>query len=558
MIETPKASPITAAGSRSSKGDDSGSTSSSATGMNVLIVPRPGRFAFLNSLRVRLLASYAVVLLLTLAVIAGALLLLLQARPVPNALILDRLAIGLQTTIQRSLTLPIDRIGKVEDKIVRALTVIANRANFRVLVTDSAGKVRYDSKDYDAKVVFNGAGYKLGDMIAFVEEPYTSTDAPDIALARGTFQDTHNLTWLYVRQLPNIGDSPDESLLIFASQPPRTTLSDILRYYGPDILQPVMEAGIIGLIAAFIFALLIARSVVRPLQQVAAAANALSHGNLEVKAPERGPTEVRAVAAAFNQMTQQVSESQQAQRDFLANVSHDLRTPLTSIQGFSQALIDGVAGNPQSSLRAATIIHDEAARMYRMVEELLDLARIEAGRFAMTRHGVPIGDVVEAVGERLTMTARNKNITLITNVAPQLPIIAGDGDRLAQVFTNLADNALKHTPTGGTVTLRALTQDNGVVISVHDTGEGIPAQDLPHVFERFYQVDKSRQRRDGAGLGLAIAGQIIAAHSGRIWVESEEGAWTQFNVWLPMPNPDGSTILRRRVDAAAAKKQPKS
>ena len=554
MTRIPEASRIPSATNNPGKAVNSNGTGTGANGPATLPPLLPGRFAFLNSLRVRLLASYAVVLLLTLAVISGALLLLLQARPVPDALILDRLAVGLQATMQRNLSLPPQPNIKVEDRIARVLTTAANRANFRVLVVDTTGRVLYDSKNYDSKLVFNGAGYPLGTVIPFVETPYASSDVPNISLASGTFQDHHALTWLYIRQLPAPEDPVNTPLLLFASQPPRTTLSDILRYYGPDILQPIAEAGIIGLVAALIFALLIARSVVRPLQQVANAARALSEGNLDVTAPEHGPSEVRALAAAFNQMTAQVSESQQAQRDFLANVSHDLRTPLTSIQGFSQALIDGVAGNPQSSLRAATIIHDEAARMYRMVEELLDLARIEAGRFAMTRHGVPIGDVVEAVGERLALTARNKNITLLTTIAPGLPVIAGDGDRLAQVFTNLADNALKHTPAGGTVTLRAQLQDNGVVVSVHDTGEGIPAKDVPHVFERFYQVDKSRQRRDGAGLGLAIAGQIIAAHGGRIWVESEEGVWTQFSVWLPMPNPDGSTILRRRADALAIKK----
>jgi signal transduction histidine kinase len=263
---------------------------------------------------------------------------------------------------------------------------------------------------------------------------------------------------------------------------------------------------------------------------------------------------VQAVAVAFNQMTQQVAAGQRAQRDFLANVSHDLRTPLTSIQGFSQAIIDGVAADPESALRAATVIHDEAARMYRMVEELLDLARIESGRFTMARHGVRIGEVVGAVGERLALTAQNSGITLKTEIVPPMPVLAGDGDRLAQVFTNLIDNALKHTPSGGVVTFHAEPQDNGVLITVQDTGEGIPAKDLPRVFERFYQVDKSRQRRDGAGLGLAIAGQIIVAHGGKIWVESQEGAWTRFSVWLPPPAFDGSTVVRRRADAISAGK----
>ena len=163
MAETSKANPVNVTGGRPKHGDDAGSVTPAPAGTSVLIAIPPGRYAFLNSLRVRLLASYAVVLLLTLAVIAAALLLLLQARPVPNALILDRLAIGLQTTLQRSLALPSDRTSRLDDKIARALTLIATRANFRVLITDSTGKVRFDSRDYDSKFVFNGAGYRLGD-----------------------------------------------------------------------------------------------------------------------------------------------------------------------------------------------------------------------------------------------------------------------------------------------------------------------------------------------------------------------------------------------------------
>jgi signal transduction histidine kinase len=498
------------------------------------------------------------VLLLTLTVSVVALLLLLQSRPAASAITLEQLAGGLQGIVQRNLTLPSGGLGVEEKVIERVLTTAAYRNNIRILVIDTSSQVRYDSRDYDSKSTFTGKGFKVGGQVPFFgEESYTSTDAPGLSLLHGTFTDPNGTNWIYVRQA-STDDTSDASLLMLAVLPPRTTLAEIVQYYGRDILLPVLEAGLIGLVVAIAFAVLITRSVARPLHKVADTARAISQGELDRSAPVQGPAEVQAVAVAFNQMTQQVAAGQRAQRDFLANVSHDLRTPLTSIQGFSQAIIDGVAADPESALRAATVIHDEAARMYRMVEELLDLARIESGRFTMARHGVRIGEVVSAVGERLALTAQNKGITLNTQVVPPMPVLAGDGDRLAQVFTNLIDNALKHTPPGGTITFHAEPQDNGVLVIVQDTGEGIPAKDLPRVFERFYQVDKSRQRRDGAGLGLAIAGQIVVAHGGKIWVESQEGAWTRFSVWLPPPAFDGSTVIRRRADAISAGKSLKS
>ncbi len=506
----------------------------------------------LKSLRARLLASYVVVLVLTLIVIVVALFVLLQARPVQSVLITDRLISALQTTLQNWDARGISGAPANPSRIVaRTLSRYAGQTGIRILITTAGGVVAYDSVGYDtAKDAYDlKRGFQPGDPIQFVPDAANTQITPD-SLARGTYRDSKSgVVWLYVGQVAPGDASETTTLLTFSVVVPRASLAEIIRYYGSDIFVPLFEAGLIGLIVAFVFAVVIARSVALPLQKVADIAAEIAQGNLDRKAPVTGPDEVRVMAIAFNQMTEQVAATQQAQREFLANVSHDLRTPLTSIRGFSQAIIDGVAANPQSALRAATIIHDEAARMYRMVEELLDLARVEAGRLAMTRHAIAISDILSAIRERLTPPAQEKGLTLTTEIALHIPTIAGDGDRLAQVFTNLIDNAIKHTPAGGKIILRAAMQDGGVLVSVEDNGEGIPAEDLPRIFDRFYQVDKSRQRRSGAGLGLAITKQIVTAHSGRIWAESQEGAWTRFNVWLPLPNADSSTIMRRRPEA---------
>jgi signal transduction histidine kinase len=240
-------------------------------------------------------------------------------------------------------------------------------------------------------------------------------------------------------------------------------------------------------------------------------------------------------------MADEVQSEQQAQQEFLANVSHDLKTPLTSIQGYSQAIIDGAASNP---VAAATIINDEAARLNRMVVELTDLARLQAGRLSMQMTGLDMGQLAEAVGQRLSIVAREKGVDLRLETMP-MPEVAGDGDRLAQVLTNLISNAINYTPPGGTVTVRTQVANGGVEVIVEDTGVGIPPSELPRIFERFYQVDKARGPRRGTGLGLAIVQEIVQAHGGKITASSAgENRGSTFTIWLPSPNL--TTIMRRR------------
>ncbi len=492
---------------------------------------------FIRSLQGRLLLSYVVVLLLTLSVISVALVLLVQSRPlIVNTAAFNNLATQLNTflgTLDNEAVV----IGDLPIVTQAQLRNVATRLNVRIMLYKADGSVTFDSTRAISK----------GDKIKLNAQPFrwNSGVTPQVEpFVNGTGRTSRGVEFLFVGQTQQASDNPERQYLLFAVGAQRMTAEQISRFYGPEVLSPLFQAGFIGIIAAALLSAVISRSVAKPLKEVAEAAEALAQGKRQAKAPIRGPQEVRQLAESFNLMVEEMQDGRQAQRDFLANVSHDLRTPLTSIQGYSQAIIDGVA-KPE---RAADIIHSEAARMYRMVEELLDLARIEAGKLNMARHGVKIAELLSALGDQLSMVARNKGIHLATQIAPDLPVIAGDGDRLSQVFQNLIDNSLKHTQLGGIVTLRAEQKDNGVLVTVHDTGEGIPAADLPRIFERFYQVDKSRQRRDGAGLGLQICYQIIQAHGGRIWVESEEGQWTKFSVWLPLPAIDSSTIYKRRSE----------
>ncbi len=482
-----------------------------------------------RSLRLRLLASYIIVLLLTLGVMGVALFLLLWARPPSNASVAGRLATQLTSVLtvleSTETTLAPDGPTRVQE---RQLATLAISFSVRVLIRNAEGVVIYDSV-----LAIRGDHIRPDTKIEFKEQSYppTGNSAQSRHFLTGTFLSPKGNQYVYVAETPT--DKHADAYLMLATTAPKLTAENILSYYGSDFLVPLLQAGLIGLLIALVFSFIIARSVAQPLREVAETAHAIASGQDERKAPVAGPTEVRTLAEAFNQMLDRVRNSQRAQRDFLANVSHDLRTPLTSIQGFSQAIIEGVATTPEAAARAATIIHEEAERMGRMVQDLLDLARIEGGRMEMAQNRIQPGDLVKAVAEKLMIAAHDKGLTLTTEIAPALPVLTGDGDRLAQVFNNLIDNALKHTPSGGVITVSACADDGGSLVTVHDTGEGIPAADLPHIFERFYQVDKSRQRRDGAGIGLQISYQIVQAHGGRIWAESEEGAWTRFNVWLP-------------------------
>ena len=236
-------------------------------------------------------------------------------------------------------------------------------------------------------------------------------------------------------------------------------------------------------------------------------------------------------------MLHDISELQRLERvrrDFIANVSHEFKTPLTAIQGFAETLLGGALEDPQNNRRFLGIIRDHAIRLGRLTDELLKLSEIEAGKLELDLRPVAVSDLIESCVETARLKATQKQQTLGVECQPDLPPVRADSSRLREVLQNLLDNAVQYTPAGGRITVLAARVDSQVVLSVSDTGIGIPKADQERIFERFYRVDATRSREvGGTGLGLSIARHLIEAHGGHISVASEVGRGSTFAVFLP-------------------------
>ena len=287
-------------------------------------------------------------------------------------------------------------------------------------------------------------------------------------------------------------------------------------------LRDLLFAALAGAALAAALSFWIARSIARPIRRVADATRALAADQQHEPLPQEGTTEVASLARAFNEMTEQLSASREAERNFLLSVSHELKTPLTAIRGYAEGLADGAFDSDE----AARIISLEAGRLERLVRDLLDLARMNRSEFAVRREPVDLAEIAREAVRRHEGAAKQFNVEL--SAAGEETWVEGDEDRLLQVASNLVENALRETPARGRVVVGAAPG----LLSVADTGTGIATGDLPHVFERFYLYDKvGNDRPVGSGLGLAIVQQLARAMGGDVSVESS-AAGTTFAVRL--------------------------
>jgi len=239
---------------------------------------------------------------------------------------------------------------------------------------------------------------------------------------------------------------------------------------------------------------------------------------------------------------------ERVRRDFVANVSHEFKTPLTAIQGFAETLLGGALEDEKNRRRFLEILLEHSRRLARLTDDLLELSQIEAERFELEIRPFQVNELLESCMETTRLRAVEKRLALSVECAPGLPPIAGDRRRLGVVLQNLVDNAVQYTPSGGRIKVLARCEDNEVLLTVSDTGIGIPKAEQARIFERFYRVDTARSREaGGTGLGLAIAKHIVEAHGGRIWVESELGQGSSFHFNVPIFDAERPAAVSSRA-----------
>ncbi len=473
------------------------------------------------SIRTRMWLSYVILILIVLCSVSCGLAITLARSPLLYRTTLERIRIaqaGISTSIS---TLP-DKT-QLESLLIQE----AKTRSVRLLILSNDGNILFDT----------AAGKQLS-LPVNIQIPILVAALNNEGLQLPVFRDGLGNAWFYALEALQ-----DGRYLAITDQKPRFPLRIFFR---DELFLPLVISAFAALGLAFIISVILGRWIATPLQRMVTSANKLAEGQL-VDIPLEGPGEVQQLAGALNEMNQKVNNSNQSQRDFVANVSHELKTPLTSIQGFAQSIMDGTTAGEQSSKEAAEIIFNEAGRMNRLVMDLLTLAKLEGGTADLQRSEVNLGELLYRVALKFQPQARQANIELKSEIST-LPRFIGDGDRLAQVFTNLLDNALKFTPAGGSVILQATAISAKIRISITDTGPGIAPEEQARIFERFYQVDKSRKGGTGrgVGLGLPIAKQIILAHSGQIYIQDNAGQGTTFIVELPLSNSQDQTLSMKK------------
>ena len=412
-----------------------------------------------------------------------------------------------------------DYMNEHKDDVSDVLSVmISGDEDLTMLLTDNAGKVLL-AEGADREGVSSDASMPK----SLMDEVNNGTVLSQRNRMEGVFDDLH---YLYAIPVYNEYDAVCGTVFVCATSMMVTELLEV-------IVKTIIIASLWVLVAALIAVYFISEKVIGPLKEISKAAKSFAAGRFDVRVPVRGRDEVAELAVAFNNMAESLNNYDLMRNTFMSNVSHDLRTPMTSIAGFIDGILDGVIP-PDKHEYYLQIVSEEVKRLSRLVASLLDLSRIQAGerKFTMSEF-----DICE-MGRQILLSFEQKINDKCRDVsfecdADKMEVMA-DRDAIYQIFYNLCDNAVKFTTPSGELRLTITERDHKVSLSVWNMGEGIAADDLPYVFDRFYKGDKSRGLdKTGAGLGLYISKTIMDAHKAPIRVKSEAGKWCEFTFTLP-------------------------
>ena len=432
-----------------------------------------------TSLRSRLLLSYIVLVFIVLTVIAVGVLWSLTSSPILYRTVTQRLRL-VSDVVSVQLE---DNPPVTIDVVFSYLYAVSSQTQLRIGLLATDGTILFDS------------GISLYPAYPSIKIPGERLSGSDLPVY--SFTDSSGGIWFYTSRLLSGG----KLIVLVATQRPRQVLRTLFR---EELSIPTIIAGLIALFVAILFSLILASWITRPLKQLVLGAQSVASGK-HTLLPLEGPLEVKKLSEAFNEMSSRVFASQQSQRDFVANVSHELKTPITSIQGFAQAIVDGTVSQPEEVKQAASVMYTEANRMHRLVMDLLTLARLEAGTADLEHTSVDLCALLQHTVEHFQIQAQKQGI-VISYLSQPVPLIIGDGDRLMQVFANIIDNALKYTPKEGRIIISSEINGQSINIRISDTGRGIPREVQERIFERFYQLDVSRRggATHGVGLGLSL------------------------------------------------------
>ncbi len=381
----------------------------------------------------------------------------------------------------------------------------------RIIVTDGSGVVVADSE-----------GDLLGEQYQ-PEEPGMALSPPWEADVTGT---------LYVSPTPSADFPSPQSL-------------------SRSITGFLLWGGLLAIAIALVATLFLSRRISSPIKALTVASKRLGEGDFSQRVQFADKSEIGELAQTFNSMASGLERAEQLQRNMVADVAHELRTPLSNIRGYLEAVRDGVVKADADTIRS---LDEEASLLSRLVDDLQELSLAEAGELKLHYQGEDVPQLINQTVAAVQAEATAKGLSLSVDLADKLPVVNVDSHRISQVLRNLLENAMAHTGKGDSIAVTATEQGNWVEVSVSDTGKGIPDEDLPNIFERFYRVDKSRTRATGgSGLGLTIGKRLVEAHGGKIEVRSELGKGSRFSFTVPVAKQDSPATSLSSLSGQAGK-----